>query len=308
VNKNPTVSVIVPVLHDALRLEQCIEALLKQTYTTKKVEIIIVDNGPCKEVQDIVHQYPQCILEVQEKRGPNFARSAGITRAKGNILAFTDADCIPDPHWIERGISYVIHNRNCGMVGGRVQMIPRDESNINCVEAYDCLLYLDQHKHVMYQKFAATANAFIPRSVLDAISPLHIAYHGSDDEEIGRRIHEAGFAMTYAPDAVVYHPAHYTFSSLWKRTQRNMKGKIEFYKHQHCADSFFQFLWKARSFFRLHIAHDLQCLYRASSVRKPLHTLHLYYLWLILHTGCGFKILQEYAFPLSNNLPSTLDS
>lgn len=306
--KNPSVSVIVPVLNDSLQLKKCIEALSKQTYSSENIEIIIVDNGPCAEVQNLVRQYPQCILEIKKERGPNFARGAGIKRAKGDVIALTDADCIPDTEWIERGISYVIHNTNCGMVGGKVQMIPRDKANVNCVEAYDCLLYLDQYKHIIHQKFAATANAFIPRFVLDAISPLDIAYHGSDDEEIGRRIHEAGFAMTYAPDAIVYHPAQHTFSSLWRRTQRNMKGKIEFYRHQDCANSFMQFLWNARSFFKLHINHDLKCLYQASSIRKPIHTLHLYYLWLILHTGCGFKILQEYTFPLADNLSSTLNS
>ena len=71
-------------------------------------EIIIVNNGALEDVERIVNQYPQCRYVYEATPGSYAARNAGIAHAKGEIVAFTDTDCIPSPNWLEKGHRYFL--------------------------------------------------------------------------------------------------------------------------------------------------------------------------------------------------------
>ena len=112
----PRVSVIVPVLDGASCIDRCLEALLAQTYPSHRVELIVVDNGSRDATPDRVRTHPVTLLVERSVRSPYAARNAGIQRASGEVIAFTDADCVPAKDWLERGVAAL--ERECG--GGRV--------------------------------------------------------------------------------------------------------------------------------------------------------------------------------------------
>ena len=87
------VSVIIPTYNRKLSLIRCLNAL------PKDVEIIVVDDGGTDGTADIIHEvnHPDLILVRQSNSGPASARNAGISRATGDYLAFTDDDCVPPP-------------------------------------------------------------------------------------------------------------------------------------------------------------------------------------------------------------------
>ncbi|MAF13992.1 MAG: hypothetical protein CMI53_03820 [Parcubacteria group bacterium] len=99
---NNHVSVIVPVYNGASTLVRCLESLASQTYSN--YEVIVVDNNSTDKSKDIINSYEnrnkkfRYIFESKKSRGN--ARNTGIKNAKGEILLFTDADCIVPNDWI----------------------------------------------------------------------------------------------------------------------------------------------------------------------------------------------------------------
>ena len=97
------ISVIVPVKDGAQTLPACLEALLRQDGQRFGVdyEIIVVDDGSRDESARIAAQMGLRVIS-QANAGPAAARNLGASLAGGQLLAFTDADCVPLPDWLRR--------------------------------------------------------------------------------------------------------------------------------------------------------------------------------------------------------------
>jgi len=90
------VSVIVPAYNAARTLGACLEALGQQTMPREQYEIILVDDGSTDDTAQIAGRYAGVkVLKLARNRGAAAARNAGIAAAQGELLLFTDADCIP---------------------------------------------------------------------------------------------------------------------------------------------------------------------------------------------------------------------
>lgn len=98
------VSIIIPVFNDEAGLSACLRGIANQNYPMNLIQVVIADNASSPPIQ-IVNKHPfeirltQCI-----KPGSYAARNVGAKAATSNILAFTDADCVPDPEWLKQGI------------------------------------------------------------------------------------------------------------------------------------------------------------------------------------------------------------
>ncbi|HBR39114.1 MAG TPA: glycosyl transferase family 2, partial [Sulfitobacter pontiacus] len=94
----PGITVVIPHLNQHKALARCLAAL--DAGTCKPVEVIVVDNGSARSPQGVVNDYPWVSLIHQPIPGPGPARNLGAARAQGDVLAFLDADCLPDAHWL----------------------------------------------------------------------------------------------------------------------------------------------------------------------------------------------------------------
>jgi glycosyltransferase involved in cell wall biosynthesis len=100
------ISVVIPTYKRTELLNRCIKALLVQRFDKSQFEIIVVSDGPDAETQNIInnwagYEYPMIsFLPLPQKKGPAAARNHGWKNALGQIIAFTDDDCIPDSHWL----------------------------------------------------------------------------------------------------------------------------------------------------------------------------------------------------------------
>ena len=115
---SPSISVVVPCRGHANELKNCLRGLQQQT-TTSPYEIIVVDSASDQVVADVVAVFPSVRL-VRSQSGllPGGARNLGAQNARGDYLAFTDADCIPEPGWLTAAIE--AFNRGATVVGGSV--------------------------------------------------------------------------------------------------------------------------------------------------------------------------------------------
>ena len=96
----PTVSVIVPVFNSEKFLRRCVEGLLQQTYERSAYEILLVDNNSTDRSRDVAREYRDVRLISEPRQGSYAARNRGVSVSSGEILAFTDADCVASPSWL----------------------------------------------------------------------------------------------------------------------------------------------------------------------------------------------------------------
>src|SRR5580765_3974931 len=96
----PLISVIIPHLNQPDGLDVCLGTLQSQALERSAFEVIVVDNGSTSLPQAVVDRYPGTLLLQELNPGPGPARNRGVEAAKGDILAFTDADCRAHPDWL----------------------------------------------------------------------------------------------------------------------------------------------------------------------------------------------------------------
>jgi glycosyltransferase involved in cell wall biosynthesis len=223
----PFVSVVIPVLNDPVRLRRCLQALHEQTYPQACYEVIVVDNGPDEAVQETIAAFPGVRGVVETRRGLHAARNAGIAAAQGELLGFTDADCLPASDWVEKGAGALAGDQRVGLVGGRIQVFARDPARMTLAEVYDCAMAFPQRRYIEQAHFGATANVFTRRSVLERVGTFDGRLISGGDAEWGRRVHAAGYRLLYHDDVIVAHPARESVYKLFQKSVRIAQGEYQ---------------------------------------------------------------------------------
>lgn len=194
----PSFSIIVPVCDGEENIASCLESLCGQEYPSDRFEIIVVDNNSRDHTSEVVRQYPvRCVLE--EKSGSYAARNTGARLAQGEILAFTDADCVADPNWL-KSISHAFSD-------GEVRAILGFAGGINA----NVWAELEQAKWEEFWAYQAevkridTRNFAILASTLEQFGYFRDDVRSFADWELGARLHEGGVEVIFAPEARVWH-------------------------------------------------------------------------------------------------------
>lgn len=215
------VSVIIPTFNQHSELARCLAALSRQTYPAHRFEVIVVDNDSKPPLaQDDV---PYVRLVRERKPGSYAARNRGILTARGDVLAFTDADCIPRADWIEQGVAAVECIGARGIVGGRIDTVVRDLDRPTAAEIVDSVLAFPQERYVA-AGFAVTANLFTTKATFDRVGHFNETLMSGGDVEWGGRVRQDGLPIVYAAEVAVSHHARRTVGQLWRKSRRVAGG------------------------------------------------------------------------------------
>jgi len=161
---------------------------------------------------------------VHEQRvGSYAARNSGLKVARGQVIAFTDADCLPAPDWIEKGVAH-LKREGCMMVAGRIEIFPRSSLNPNSVELYETRVALAQREFVKKYGFGATANLFVYKHVFERVGCFLADLKSGGDLEWCRRLNKHGLRIEYSEDIRVKHPARSSLSQLYSKIVRVAGG------------------------------------------------------------------------------------
>ena len=136
------VSVVIPVLNDEERLAICLDSIEKQN-THYSYEVIVVDNGSLNPPVSLIKKYSFAKLLFEIKEGSYCARNSGLKHAKGDIIAFTDSDCIVHCDWIENAMM-AFANKKCDMIGGKIILSYKNPSKLTSTELYDTFFAFQQ--------------------------------------------------------------------------------------------------------------------------------------------------------------------
>jgi GT2 family glycosyltransferase len=212
----PTVSVVVPHFSDLPRLALCLGALERQTLPRDRFEVIVADNGSLegREAVEATIAGRARFVTVGE-RGAGPARNGGAAAARGEILAFTDCDCRPEPGWLAAGLNALLGNP---VVGGKMTVLVPDPTRPTPAEAFELVFAFDNESYVRKKGFSVSANLFCSRAVFDEVGGFGVGV--SEDVDWCRRATSAGFSIGYEPGAIVGHPARRNWPELVKKARR----------------------------------------------------------------------------------------
>lgn len=219
----PRVSVVIPVKDDADRLARCLDALEAQTFG-RRVEILVVDNGSSDHVEEAVAGRAAVRLLREARPSSYAARNRGVAEATGEVLAFTDSDCLPAPDWLERGYASVVGDGDV-FVAGRVGVFARDDAAPTAVELYELVHGFPQRRYVERSSFGVTANLLVRRDVFRRVGEFSADLISSGDLEWGQRARDAGVRGVYADDVCVAHPARAELRDIAHKYRRIQEGE-----------------------------------------------------------------------------------
>jgi glycosyltransferase involved in cell wall biosynthesis len=197
----PAVSVVVPVYNSEDTVEGTIRSLLGLKYPSP-VELIFVDNRSTDRTSEILQSYSPRIRVIREpKPGQSPARNRGTREARSTVVAFTDADCVADPHWLAELVAPLSDSR-VGISGGNIRAI----QPCNSIQQFGDLLH-DHEKaiHTYKPPYAISMNWASRRSVLLSVGGFDETMHRGEDCDLSYRIVQAGFEIVYRDGAIIYH-------------------------------------------------------------------------------------------------------
>lgn len=217
------VSVIIPVFNDASGIARTLKGLSQQSWSLGGIEVIVVDNGSEPPVA-LAAGYPFPVQVVRcDTPGSYAARNAGAAVAKGEVFAFTDADCIPCEHWLERGIAPLIEGGGRWAVGGEVLFTPIDSPT--GVALYQMTTGFGQEGNIRDKGFSATANLFCTKAQFEKVGPFEERLLSGGDREWAWRASTHQIGMTYQPDAIVYTAPRSTLREAIRQARRVVAGR-----------------------------------------------------------------------------------
>lgn len=220
-------SVIVPTYNDAPRLRLCLDALAQQTLPRDRFEVIVVDNGSREPPRELVESYAFCRFAEESSPGSYAARNLALNLARGDLLAFTDSDCLPTPTWLEEGLAAVEQHPDAAIIGGKIEVFAEDANRPTAVELLDIAFGLDQETNIHKTGFSATANLFTRPEVIRQAGSFDAELLSGGDHEWCERVIAGGGVMRYAPAAVVRHPARKSLSGIIKQHRRHVGGRVD---------------------------------------------------------------------------------
>jgi cellulose synthase/poly-beta-1,6-N-acetylglucosamine synthase-like glycosyltransferase len=196
-------SVIVPVHNGADTLDACLEALAQQTVPPDGYEVIVVDDGSSDDSARIAARHGATVLR-QRRAGAAAARNRGARQARGAILLFTDADCRPEPDWIEEMVAPLADPQVAGVKGtyltAQRSAVARF-AQAEYEEKYRRMAGMERIDFVDTYAAAYRCDVFFANGGFDSSFPTASV----EDQELSFRLAEAGHRLVFAPRARVYH-------------------------------------------------------------------------------------------------------
>lgn len=217
----PLISVIIPVWNGRDVIGRCLAALQKQSVPPQQV--IVVDNGSTDGTVDVARSFADVEVLVERRPGSYAARNLGLSHARGTYVAFTDADCRPDPQWLERALEAACRHPDAGVLAGKIGLFEEGAGTHPLFAEYERLFSFPQS--FAARGNCATANWMSPREVFDALGGFDERLKSGGDRAMALRIRDAGYPLVYVPDMVVWHPVRATRDELVRKRQRLSGGR-----------------------------------------------------------------------------------
>lgn len=213
----PQISVIIPVFNSHAIVSGCLEALEGQSVERSRYEVIVVDDGStdhtCQHVND---QFPWVRLVSIAHGGPSAARNAGAQAARGELIMFTDSDCVPAPDWIEQMVAAF---DDPAVVGAKGVYRTQQKEIVARFMQLEYQYKYERMARLKWLDFVDTYSAAYRREIFLQNGGFDTSFTvpSVEDQELSFRLAQKGYKLAFARHAAVYHTHDRGLPEYWKR-------------------------------------------------------------------------------------------
>lgn len=208
-------SLVIPTFKRKNSLEKCLDSTLKQTYPKDMFEVVVIVDGKADDTKRILDFYIRrcpniAYFNLARTQGPAAARNFGISRSRGEIIGFTDDDCILPEDWIEGMVKSHEQNTEAAVIGGLTQVKPDNPqavisqklSNISIkakIKEEEKIIFFPTC-NVSFKRWVFKHDKFDERFFLP----------GGEDLEFCFRLFKQGYKFIYRDNLKIFHNCHQT--------------------------------------------------------------------------------------------------
>ena len=200
-------------------LGQLLESLTRQTFPREKFEVVIVDDGSGDGTLGLLEEWAKrddlrLRFVSKENAGPAAARNRGFQMAHAPLIAFTDDDCIAEPDWLERLVSYMHEHPEVAGVGGSIRR--REERLLS--RFVDHVARMGHKIRDGVVLVLITANACYRREALEEVGGFdeRIPWPQGEDGDLSRKVIEKGGLLAVEESAVIGHAHRDSVGGIFK--------------------------------------------------------------------------------------------
>jgi len=206
------VSVVIPCYNSQQTIEKCIEAVLKQNFKSD-YEVIMVDDGSNDQTEKIIKKYKRIKYIFQKNAGPAKARNNGWKNSSGEIVVFTDSDCVPEKDWLCQMVKPFENDGKIGAVGGAYEETVNDNSKLANLIGEEIKF---RYKNIgQYTDAHGAYSLAVRKEILKEISGFNETYPvaTAEDWDLCYKITKLGYKIFFNKKA---HTGHHHPSNLKK--------------------------------------------------------------------------------------------
>lgn len=231
-NELPSVTIVIPAKNEAKYITRCLACVAALDYPHDRLDICVVDNGSSDNTVTQASMFPG--VRVLERTGNIGAvRNFGGKNTLGEVIAFLDADCLPDTQWLRRAI------RRMTEQDAAVVSAVLSPENSDCPWIEKCWLSYLRARHTEGVNFVKTIYSFcfvVRRRVMEEVGWFNEDLVTCEDSDLGFRISQLGYRLIVDTDIQTVH-------------LRNAKTAKQFFLRE---------LWHGRSNFQNLFVHNFE--------------------------------------------------
>jgi len=251
----PFVSIIIPVRNEEANLSRCLSGIGEIDYPKNKLELIIVDGGSTDKTVAIASSIGRSASGRSFKAKVFYNRQKiratgcqiGVKKAKGEIIAFTDADCVVPKNWLKALLKYLDNDR-VASVGGPNITPSKDTSFAKAAGEAIWLLtragsrYGTSGGKVKEIYHNPGCNVIYRKEAVNEVGGFDSHLLTCEDEELDFRIRQAGYKLLFAPKVIVDHYRRPTYKRIYIQAYRFACGRMQAIKKHRQMARWFHFV------------------------------------------------------------------
>ena len=228
----PRVSIIIPTKNAQAVLEACLTSIQHLDYPPEKIEVLIADGLSTDHTVSIAHSFSATVVP-NPKQTVSPGRNVAFEVAQGEVVAFTDADCLVEPGWLKNAVKYFA-DATVGGVGGPTFVPPQQSPFAEAVRYLFRLavglagsVHTEKRGELKRVKHIPGCNMIYRREALVQVMPIDETLVMGEDLELSRRILQQGYSLLFAPDVCVWHYKRTTPKAFFRQMYLYAIGRLQ---------------------------------------------------------------------------------
>lgn len=227
----PLISVVIPIRNSRAMFEACLQHIRDQEYPYDCIELIVPDAHSADDGAAIAKRFGATVVPNDGLMiGPG--RDAGFAASHGELVAFTDADCIVDKDWLKNAVKY-FQDPAVGAVGGPSPVPPNQGALAEAIGYFfraativAGAAHVETQERMERVRHIPGCNLICRRSALAKIFPLRWTTTSGEDIQTGRLLLQNGYTLLRVPDVKVWHYKRTTAKAFFWQMQSYGRGRL----------------------------------------------------------------------------------